>query len=223
MCTEGLRFLRAVVVGLERVALRVERWVGILDGDIMRRNGLQILPDTSSGFGAAHTSRTLPGASTLHLVEDRIMGTIDGVSSIDICRQCVPFLIGTFLFVVLHTLIVIGLVRTGMCSQHGLLIDIVGIRPTAAGMVRRETQDIEILGGGDDGKLLDVIAEDWVRELTLYQLPGDRKGMVLFEINVTPNVGEDVVRCVRPLIDGVRFPLNGNVLVGLCGKFSNRF
>lgn len=136
------------------------------------------------------------------------MAAVDSISAIDVRDNGVSNLFGTRFLVPIDLLKVCLLVRASMCSQHGLLIDIVGIRAATTRMVQRKAEDIEVLRSRNNGTLLVVVSVDGTRELTFNELPGDSERVVLVEVESSSDVGEDGIGSVGPLVCGVRFIFN---------------
>ena len=70
------------------------------------------------------------------------MASVNGVPSVYICANGISF--------ALIPAESICLVSAGMCSQDSVFVDVVRVCPTAAWVVRREAQGVEILSYGDN-------------------------------------------------------------------------
>lgn len=95
----------------------------------------------------------VPHPCAFHLVEDRVVAAVDGVSAIDICGDE-------------ETIGEVGaecvcLVGGGMGAQDSGGVDIVRVGLAAAWMVGGEAERIEILRRGDDGIEMVVVAVGW--------------------------------------------------------------
>ena len=115
-------------------------------------------------------------------MENRIVTAINGVSSVHISHDCVSRFLRAGVLVIVDLTEIRLLVCAGVRPQHGFIVDVVGICATAAGVIRRETEDIEIQGCRYDGVFLDVISIHWVRELAFDQPSCNGKRVVFVEV-----------------------------------------
>lgn len=145
---DGLDFLGGVVLGLERVALDVDGRVRVLDGDAVRGDAVHVFHNGCGGMRGVLERvrrRALPQHGALHLVEDRVVAAVDRIAPVHVRDHGVPYLLRAGGLVAVDLLEVGLLVGAGVCPEHGLVVDVVCIRPAAARVVRRKPQDIEVL------------------------------------------------------------------------------
>lgn len=91
MGRDGFDFIRSVC-RLERVALSVEGWVRILNCNIMLWNLGYVVPDDlSQRLALLLCLLSVPCPGSLHLMKDRVMTSINGISSIDVCTDEISF------------------------------------------------------------------------------------------------------------------------------------
>ena len=127
-----------VVCGLARVGGREMR--DVFDDDVgTLEMGLQHCIVVLYFLHAVRVGRN--DASTLGLMKDGIMGAVDLVAPVDVGGE-EPF--GLALFKDLD------FVGRGMGAEHEVPVDVVAVRGGAAGMVRREGEEVKVLVGGDE-------------------------------------------------------------------------
>jgi hypothetical protein len=105
-------------------------------------------------------------------MEYGIVTAIDGIATVDICAYEVS--IG------LISAKCVCLVSRCVRPQHRVFVDVISVSFASAWMVRRESQRVEILCGGDDGEELVVVLE--ACEAGFDELPGDAQGMVFLHM-----------------------------------------
>lgn len=224
MCCDGLNFFLAVVFRLQWVPLWVDCRVGVLNGNVMARDQIDIGVDLCGGLHRMCqriSLRPLPQHCTLHLVEDRVVATVNRITTIDIGDHGIPDLLWARLLIAVDLLEICLLVCASMCAQYRLVVDVVGIRPAATRVVRRETENVKVLRSCDNGVLFKVVAEYWRWELALNEFAGNGEGVVLVEVEASTDVREDRVWSVGPLVGGIGISFNLEVglrfwcLVGL--------
>src|SRR6266487_5880620 len=103
--------------------------IWILDGNIVFRQGFNIFPH-SFGNVTSRNLRPVPDPRTFHLVEARIMTSVNGITTIDVRTNQVSVALISFESVCL--------VSTGVGTQDSIFVDVVCVCTTAAWVVYRE-------------------------------------------------------------------------------------
>lgn len=123
--------------GLARVSGREMRHV--FDDDVGTLEvGLEHCIIVFDFFHAVWVGRN--DASALRLMEDRIVGAVYLVPSVDVGGE-EPFVLASFEY--------LDFVGGGMGAEHEVLVDVVAVRDGAARVVRREGEKVKILVGSD--------------------------------------------------------------------------
>lgn len=102
-------------------------------------------------------------------MEDGIVTSVDRVPTVHICANRIAFTGITSKDVCF--------VSAGVCSQYGILVDVVGIGATPARVIRREAKRIEILSNRDDRMEVIVFGVSRVGKASFDDLPSDRYRM----------------------------------------------
>jgi len=141
-------------------------------------------------------------------VKDWIVAAVNGITPVDIGDHGVSDFLRASLLIAVDLLEICLLMCACMCAQHRLVVDVIGIRARTPWVVRREAQDVEVLRGRDDGVLLRVVAEDGRGELALNELTSNGERVVLVQVESSPDMGQDCVGSVGPLVGGVGIALD---------------
>lgn len=192
MRRDSFHLFSAVMLFLERVTLRMNGWVLVLDDDIMRRDAVQIIHNSGSRLCRIFQRfliRALPQHRALHLMEDGIVAAVNRISPEHVCDHGVSTFLWARALIAVYLLEICLLVCAGMRPQKGVLIDIVGIRTTAARMILREAQDIEIILDRDNRDFLGVISIGWTRKLAFDKFACDRERVILLKVESASDVG----------------------------------
>ncbi|EAU38027.1 phenylalanyl-tRNA synthetase, mitochondrial precursor [Aspergillus terreus NIH2624] len=214
---DGLDLLVAVVRALQRVAVRVDGGVGVVDGDVVGGDFGDVATNGGGGGGGVGEwvgLRTLPQHGALHLVEDGVVAAVDGVAAVDVGDDGVADLVRAGRLVAVELLEVGLLVGAGVGAQDGLVVDVVGVGAAAARVVGREAQHVKVVRRRDDRVRLGVVAVDRAWERALDQLARDGERVVLLQVETASDVREDGVRRVGPVVRAVGFAFDGQG--GLC-------
>src|SRR5277367_1316200 len=121
----------------------------------MFRQSLKVFPDCGR-YVPVWNLRTIPHPCSLHLVENWVVTSVDGISSVYICTDEVSFALVCSEY--------IRLMRTRVCPQNRISVNIVCICLTSPGMVFWEAQRIEVLMCRYNGEECVVVFVGWVWE-----------------------------------------------------------
>jgi len=170
---------------LKGIPLRVDRRIGVIDHHVVNGNFLYIFHDSSGSLSRIPQGISLwalPQPGAFHLVENRVVAPVDCIPPVDIGHHCISHLLWVCLPILIHALEISLLMGTRVCSQNGIPIDIVGVGAAATRMIWRKTEDIEILSGGNDGVLFDIIAVNRARKLAFNESSGNCERVILVKI-----------------------------------------
>ena len=199
-----------MVGGLEGVADGVGGGVGVGDGEGVRGELGDVVLDCLGDVAVGGFS-PVPQARTFHLVEDRVVASVDGVAAVDVGADGVA---GAFVRAE-----GVGLVGAGVRAQDGALVDVVGVGSAAAGVVGGEAEGVEVLSYGDDGEEAVVVFVGWGGEAGFDYLARDGDGVVGLKVQAAGDGGEDGRGDVGPLV-GVVFAAIDLERIGIRGSWT---
>lgn len=110
------------------------------------------------------------------------MAPVDRIPPVDISHHSISLLFWACLLILTHALEISLLMCTRMCSQNGILVDIVGVGTAPTRMVWRETENVEVVKGRNDRVLFGIVAINWARELAFNEFSRDRERVVLIKV-----------------------------------------
>lgn len=148
---------------------------------------------------------SLPGSSSLHLMERRVMSSVNGVSTVNVGSDEETGRLG-----VLET---VDLMGTSVSSKKGVVVDIVGVSLGSSRMVLGESELVKVL----------VFADDWMKVVvgsvahTLESLLNDRSDdsnrMGVLKVQVSTNQRRDGRCDVGPFVNSMLLAVHQSRLV----------
>ena len=148
MRCNGLDFFLAMVFCLQRISHGVESRVRVLDDHIVAWYAVHISLYFCSCIcrvGNRIIVRSLPEHGPLHLVKDRVVTAVNRITAVDVGDHGVADLLWARLLITTDLLEICLLVCACMRSQHGLIVDIIGVCTAATRVVRREAKNVKVL------------------------------------------------------------------------------
>ena len=139
---DGFHFSQGVEGFLQGISLGVNRWVGILDLDLVLRHQCHFIAYSSCNVAPGNFP-PVPHPRAFHLVENWVVAPIDGVAPVNVRADRIP----------LARIMTerIGLVGAGVGAQHSVFVDIVSVGAAAAGVVGGKVEGVEVLGYSYNG------------------------------------------------------------------------